>query len=189
MSHHTGMRLTHHVPVPLAERVASWGRLIGLLGVVMPLLLIGALKFTAIEVEGLKPLIGETPWLSWMYSVFGAANTSYLLGVFEISTAILVAFSPWSARAAVLGGLLATVLFIGSTSIMLAVPIWEADSGGFPWLNPTGSFLIKDVALLGVSITVFGEGLARTVKTDPGRTHIRPETTGSTDYRTAISDG
>jgi uncharacterized membrane protein YkgB len=33
--------------------------------------------------------------------------------------------------------------------------------GGFPWLNALGQFLIKDVALLGVSIVVFGEGLAR----------------------------
>ncbi|UEM24443.1 DUF417 family protein (plasmid) [Skermanella mucosa] len=33
--------------------------------------------------------------------------------------------------------------------------------GGFPWLNAIGQFLIKDVALLGVSLLVLGESLAR----------------------------
>lgn len=44
---------------------------------------------------------------------------------------------------------------------MFALPIWEAGSGGFPWLDATGSFLIKDVVLLGVSLVVLGESLAR----------------------------
>jgi reactive chlorine resistance protein C len=44
---------------------------------------------------------------------------------------------------------------------MFALPIWEPGSGGFPWLNATGSFLIKDVTLLGVSLVVLGESLAR----------------------------
>lgn len=45
---------------------------------------------------------------------------------------------------------------------MVALPVWEAGSGGFPWLNALGSFLIKDVALLGISLEVLVEGLART---------------------------
>jgi uncharacterized membrane protein YkgB len=44
---------------------------------------------------------------------------------------------------------------------MLALPIWEESSDGFPWLNALGSFLIKDVALLGVSLVVLGESVAR----------------------------
>jgi uncharacterized membrane protein YkgB len=123
--------------------VRNAGRVIALLGVVLPLLLIGSLKFTAIEIEALKPLIGGTPWLSWLYTVFGEAGTSYLLGVFEITTAVLLVVSPRSARAAVAGGAFATLIFLGSTSILLAVPIWEGGSGGFPWLNETGSFLIR----------------------------------------------
>jgi uncharacterized membrane protein YkgB len=44
---------------------------------------------------------------------------------------------------------------------MFAAPIWETASGGFPWINALGQFLIKDVALLGVSLSIFGESLAR----------------------------
>lgn len=137
------------------------GRGIALAGVVLPLLLIGGLKFTAVEIEGLKPLIGGTPWLAWMYPVFGEAGASYFLGVFEIVTALMLVASPWSARAAVVGGALATFIFLVTCSIMVALPIWEPKAGGFPALGFLGQFLIKDIALLGISLVVLGEGLAR----------------------------
>jgi reactive chlorine resistance protein C len=137
------------------------GRGIALAGVVLPLLMIGGLKFTAVEIEGLKPLIGGTPWLAWMYPVFGEAGASYFLGVFEIVTALLLVASPWSARASVAGGALAAIIFLVTCSIMVALPIWEPKAGGFPALGFLGQFLIKDIALLGISLVVLGEGLAR----------------------------
>jgi reactive chlorine resistance protein C len=144
----------------LPNRLTSTGRAIALLGVVLPLFLIGILKFTQYEIDGLKPFIGGTPWLAWLYPVFGAAGASYLLGVVELITAALFVASPWSARAAVAAGALGTLTFAVTVSIMFAMPIWEESVGGFPWLNAGGQFLIKDVALLGISLAVFGEGLA-----------------------------
>jgi uncharacterized membrane protein YkgB len=145
----------------LAHAIGSAGRAVALSGVVLPLFLIGILKFTQIEVEALKPIIGGTPWLSWLYPAFGEAGASYLLGVVELFTAALLAASPWSARAALVGGAVATLTFAVTVSTLFALPIWEAGSGGFPWLNATGSFLIKDVALLGVSLVALAEGLER----------------------------
>jgi uncharacterized membrane protein YkgB len=142
-------------------RVLRIGRIIALAGVILPLLLIGILKFTSIEIDGLRPLVGGTPWLAWLYRIFGVAGASYFLGVVEITTALLLAISPWSDRAAVAGGALGALTFLLTTSILFAVPIWEAASGGFPWLNDTGTFLIKDVALLGISLFVLGDGLDR----------------------------
>ncbi|MDQ3204611.1 MAG: DUF417 family protein [Pseudomonadota bacterium] len=136
-------------------------RAVALAGVVLPLLLIGMLKFTQIEVEALKPLINGTPWLAWLYLVFGEAGTSYLLGVVEMITAALLIASVWSARAAIVGGLLGSLTFLTTVSTMIALPIWEAASGGFPWLNALGTFLIKDIALLGVSLVVLAEGVVR----------------------------
>lgn len=144
-----------------AEKLLAAGRFIGLLGVVLVLLSIGGLKFTQVEIEGLKPIIEPTPWLAWMYPAFGPANTSYLLGVIEIATAILLMLSPWSARAGLVGGALAALTFFVTTTIMYAAPIWETASGGFPWINELGQFLIKDVAMLGISLMVVGESLAR----------------------------
>lgn len=125
------------------------------------LLLIGHSKFAAFEVEALKPLIGRTPWLAWMYAVLDPVAVSRLLGVIEIVTAILLLASPWMPRAGVLGGALGALTFCVTVSILAALPIWDAGWGGFPALNGLGSFLIKDVALLGISLVVLGESAGR----------------------------
>lgn len=142
------------------RRVENLGEGIALAGVVLPLLLIGLLKFTPAEVAGLKPLISGTPWLAWLYPVFGEARASYLLGVVEITTGFLLLASQWSWRAGLAGGALGTLAFATTVSILFALPVWEGASGGFPWLNFLGSFLIKDVALLGISVAVLGRSLS-----------------------------
>ena len=142
----------------------SAGRYIGLIGVILVLLLIGGLKFTQVEIEGLKPIIEPTPWLAWMYPAFGEAGTSYLLGVVELSTVALLALSPRFAWAGLAGGALAALTFFVTTTILFAAPIWETASGGFPWINALGQFLIKDIALLGIALMIFGESLARQAK-------------------------
>lgn len=146
--------------IKLASVLTTAGRTVALAGVVIPLFMIGILKFTAVEIEVLKPLINGTPWLAWLYPVFGEVDASYLLGIVEVIAALLLIASPWSARAAVAGGAIASAIFITTISIMFALPIWEGASGGFPWLDALGSFLIKDIAMLGVSLAVFAEGLA-----------------------------
>jgi reactive chlorine resistance protein C len=151
---HEGVRV-------LADHVIALGRCAGLVGVVLVLLAIGGLKFTQVEIEGLKPIIEPTPWLAWMYPAFGEAGASYLLGVVELATALLLMLSPWSVRAGLVGGAIAALTFLVTTSIMFAAPIWEEASGGFPWINELGQFLIKDVALLAVSLVILGESLAR----------------------------
>ena len=144
----------------LSPGLVRAGRMIAFAGVVLPLLLIGGMKFTAVEIEALKPLISLTPWLAWMYPALGEAGASYLLGVVEIATAVLLLASPRLAVAGVIGGALAALTFAVTCSIMLAFPIWEPTLG-FPALGPAGQFLIKDIALLGVSLVVLGESLGR----------------------------
>ena len=144
----------------LGRRIEGLGEGIALAGVVLPLLLIGLLKFTRVEIEALKPLIGGTPWLAWLYPALGEAGASYLLGVVEITTGCLFLASQWSWRAGLAAGALGTLTFATTVSIVFALPVWEHASGGFPWLNFLGSFLIKDVALLGISVTVLGRSLS-----------------------------
>jgi uncharacterized membrane protein YkgB len=143
-----------------AAAIVNAGRTVALAGMILPLLMIGGMKFTAVEIAALKPLIGGTPWLAWMYPVFGEAGASYVLGVVEIATGLLLLASPWSARAGVAGGALATLTFLVTCSVMLALPIWEPTLG-FPALGPAGQFLIKDVALLGIALVVLGESVHR----------------------------
>jgi uncharacterized membrane protein YkgB len=167
----------------LEGKIVAVGRFVGLLGVVLVLLLIGGLKFTQVEIEGLKPIIEPTPWLAWMYPVFGEAGASYLLGVVELVTALLLMLSPWSARAGIVAGALAALTFFVTTTIMFAAPIWETASGGFPFINELGQFLIKDVALLGVSLMILGESLARRRL----KTHMRTEPSTLSSAATASS--
>jgi uncharacterized membrane protein YkgB len=132
------------LPRPWARNAAAVrkaGRIVALTGVILPLLMIGGMKFTSVEIEALRPLIGGTPWLAWMYPVFGEGGASYVLGVVEIATALLL-------------------IFLVTCSIMVALPIWEP-ALGFPALGPAGQFLIKDIALLGIALVVLGESLNR----------------------------
>jgi uncharacterized membrane protein YkgB len=144
-----------------ARRVLAAARVVALAGLVIPLVLIGVLKFTQLEVEALVPLIEPTPWLAWLYSVFGHAWTSYLLGISELVTAALLVASRWSTLAGLAAGALSSLTFAVTTSMLLTVPIWEPSLGGFPYLNFAGSFLIKDIALLGASLWVLGDALTR----------------------------
>lgn len=148
-----------------ASRIRHAGRILALTGVVLPLFLIGGLKFTQFEIEALKPLIGGTPWLAWMYLVLGEAGASYLLGTVEIATALLLIASTRFPRAGVVGAALAALAFLVTTSVLFVMPIWEPTAGGFPALNGLGQFLLKDVALLGISLVVLGESLARVSRT------------------------
>jgi uncharacterized membrane protein YkgB len=91
------------------------GRSLALIGTMLPLLLIGGLKFTQIEIEALT----------------------------------------------VRGGTMAALTFLVTSSLLVALPIWEAKAGGFPALNILRQFLLKDVALLGIALFIAGEGFAR----------------------------
>ncbi|CAA9364114.1 MAG: hypothetical protein AVDCRST_MAG90-3226 [uncultured Microvirga sp.] len=145
---------------PIVERT---GRAVALGGAVLALSIFGAAKFTQGEIDELKPLIGGTPWLAWLPPAFGDAGTSYLLGVVELSTAALLIASPWSPRAGVAGGALGALTFAATTSLLVSAPepIWEAEPGSAPLPSSLGSFVLKDVALLGIALTVLGESLAR----------------------------
>jgi len=147
----------------VAKRLQTLGRGLALAGVVLPLLLIGGLKFTAPEIEGVGLLLNATPWLAWLLTIFGAAGASNFLGVVEIGAALLLMASPWSARAGLLGAALA-VLILLITSTLIALPMaWDMRLGGFPALGPFGQFVIKDIALLGVALLVLGDSMARSI--------------------------
>jgi uncharacterized membrane protein YkgB len=83
------------------------------------------------------------------------------LGVIEIATALLLMASPWMPRAGVVGGVLGALTFCVTVSILASLPIWDVGWGGLPALNGLGSFLIKDIALLGISLVVLGESASR----------------------------
>jgi len=57
---------------------------------------------------------------------------------------------------------IAVGLFVATLSFLLTAPgVFESSEGGFPMLGTTGQFLIKDVALLGISAWTLGDALRR----------------------------
>lgn len=128
-------------------------------GLVLVLLWIGGMKFTAYEATGISGFVAHSPLMSWAYSVFSVQGFSALLGGAEIVIALLIAARPLSARVALVGGAAAVGMFLITLSFLLTTPgVWEASAGGFPALSAVpGQFLIKDVVLLGASLWIFGE--------------------------------
>jgi uncharacterized membrane protein YkgB len=98
--------------------------------------------------------------MSWIYHVISIDDFGRLLGTAELITAVLLALKPWSPKLSVLGGTLAVAFFLGTLSFMISTPgIGEASAGGFPVLSATGEFLMKDIALLGLSTWLLTDSL------------------------------
>jgi reactive chlorine resistance protein C len=141
------------------QRLRMIGTHVTRYGLVVVLLWIGGMKFTTYEAEGIKPMVANSPLMSWAYSVFSVQSFSALLGVTEIAIALLIAVRPLSARAAVVGSALAAGMFLTTLSFLLTTPgVWEASAGGFPALSVVpGQFLAKDFVLFGASLWLFGD--------------------------------
>ncbi|QEL16670.1 YkgB family protein [Limnoglobus roseus] len=129
-------------------------------GLVLILLWIGGMKFTAYEAEGIRPFVENSPFFSWTYPVFGVRGMSAILGVTEILVGLMIAARPWFPRLSAVGSLLAVGMFLGTLSFLVTTPgTFVKDLGGFPAISVLGQFLIKDVALLAASIWSFGEAV------------------------------
>jgi reactive chlorine resistance protein C len=129
-------------------------------GLVLILLWIGAMKFTAYEAEGIRPFVENSPPLAWTYPVFGVRGLSNLLGVTEILVGLLIASRPWLPRVSAVGSLLAVGMFLSTLSFLVTTPgAWVDELGGFPAISVLGQFLIKDVALLAIAVWSFGEAV------------------------------
>jgi reactive chlorine resistance protein C len=126
-------------------------------GLVVTLLLIGVLKFTAGEAQGIQPLVANSPLMFWLYRVFTLQSVSNLIGVIEIVVALFIALRPWSARVSFIGSIGATITFVLTVSFLFSTPGAFQFSHGFPLLGDAGQFLIKDLVLLGASIWTAAE--------------------------------
>jgi uncharacterized membrane protein YkgB len=135
------------------QTVDAVGGLAARYGLVIVIAWFGLMKFTNYEAKGIQPLVSESPFMGWLYEFFSVYTFSALLGVFEVAAAVLIAVKPWWPRVSMLGSLLAIVLFTATISFLFTTPgVFEESVGGFPLLSLTGGFLIKDVALLGISV-------------------------------------
>jgi uncharacterized membrane protein YkgB len=130
-------------------------------GLVAILLYFGTFKFTAVEAEAIRPLVENSPFMGWLYTVLSMRGVSSLIGAVEIATALLLALRAWSPRLAFHGAVLAAATFAATTSFLFTTPgSWTA-APGFPLPVPAGAagFVLKDVFLLGAALWLAGEAL------------------------------
>lgn len=139
--------------------VEAVGRQLARYGLVVVVAWIGLMKFTAYEAEGIRPFVAHRPLMSWVYGPMSVRGFSALLGSVEVAIAILIAVRPFAPRVSALGSALAVGMFLTTLSFLVTTPgVWEASAGGFPALSLVpGQFLIKDLALLGISLWSLGE--------------------------------
>src|SRR5689334_3181933 len=155
----TSMQDIAHEKRAMSSQVEAVGRALTRYGLVVVVGWIGLMKFTAYEAEGISPFVAHSPLMSWVYGLMSVRGFSAVLGVVEAGIALLIAARPCSPRACALGSLLAVGMFLVTLSFLVTTPgVWEPSLGGFPALSALpGQFLIKDLALLGISLWSLGE--------------------------------
>jgi uncharacterized membrane protein YkgB len=143
-----------------AEWIETAGRHSIRYGLVVVLLWIGGMKFTAYEAEGISGFVSNSPLMFWAYQLFSKGQFSAILGSVELLTAVLIAARPFSARLSAVGSALAVGMFLTTLTFLFSTPGVIETSLGFPALSALpGQFLIKDVVLLGAALWSTGEAL------------------------------
>ncbi len=129
-------------------------------GLVIILLWVGALKFTAYEAEGVQGFVANSPLMSWMLSIMSIHAISSLLGVVEIVLGIMIATRSFAPQISAIGSIGAIIIFLTTLSFTLTTPgVWQPGYG-FPFPSPMpGQFLAKDIVLLGAAVWTAGEAL------------------------------
>ncbi len=123
-------------------------------GIVFLLVVIGFAKYFAFEAEGIKPLVENSPFLSWMLGAFGVQGTSSIIGTFEILTGLAIASRRVTPALSALGSAAGVVIFLTTLSFLFSTP------GALSLKHPAGGFLMKDIVLLGACIATAAEAYA-----------------------------
>lgn len=140
-----------------ADQLEVIGINIARYGLVLVLLWVGAMKFTAVEAKAIEPLVANSPFMGWVYNIMSVGAFAALLGVIEIIIAFMIALRSAAPLVSAIGSGLAAVMFVITLTFLFSTPGWEPTLG-FPALSVVpGQFIIKDAVLLGVSLWTAGE--------------------------------
>jgi reactive chlorine resistance protein C len=122
-------------------------------GLAFLLALIGGYKFFSFEAEGIRPLVGSSPLLSWLYGVFDVQGAAALIGTLEVAVGALICTRWWAPRVSGYASLAAGSMFLVTLSFLVTTP------GALSPTSPFQQFLLKDVVLLGAALVTAAEAL------------------------------
>jgi uncharacterized membrane protein YkgB len=146
-------------------RLASWvddrnvAFLVISLGMIVMLLWAGSYKMTAPGAEGIVPLVSNSPLIWWHFKLFGPYLGSDIIGITEITAAILLIAGYFRPLAGVIGGLITTLMFFITSTMVITTPgaiISVPGIHGMRYMSFLGLFLFKDVIALGASLFLIG---------------------------------
>jgi uncharacterized membrane protein YkgB len=130
---------------------------------IVMLLWAGSYKMTSPGAEGIVPLVSNSPLISWHFKVFDTYIGSDLIGLTEIVAATLMLAGYSRPKAGILGGLIASIMFFVTSTMVITTPGAIISVPGIPgmrYMSFLGLFLFKDVIALGASfylISYFGK--------------------------------
>ena len=136
------------------------GFYLALYGVVAILLWIGVFKYHPDEAAAIQGIVNNSPLMSWLYGLASVQQVSAVIGTVEILVGLLLAAYPVSKKAGLVGGALASVIFLTTASFLLTTPgvlhVSSVSGNTLPYPSLFGGFLAKDLVLLGVSLAITG---------------------------------
>jgi uncharacterized membrane protein YkgB len=136
-------------------------------GMIVMLLWAGSYKMTRPGAEGIVPLVSNSPLIWWHFKLFGPYLGSDIIGLTEITAAILFIAGYFRPLAGVIGGLITALMFFTTSTMVISTPgaiIAVPGIPGMRYMSLLGLFLFKDVIALGASfylIAYFGHKAIR----------------------------
>jgi uncharacterized membrane protein YkgB len=122
------------------------------IGMIVMLAWAGAYKMTAPGAEGIIPLVSNSPLTSWHFKVFGPYIGSDIIGLTEITAAVLIIVGYLRPKAGIIAGLITSVMFFTTSTMIITTPGTTSSVHGIRYMSFLGLFLFKDVISLGVSL-------------------------------------
>src|ERR1700761_1575655 len=118
------MRNAKSILTKLAARINDWDTpfLVSSIGMVIMLLWAGSYKMTVPGAEGIVPLVSNSPLISWHFKLFGPYLGSDLIGLTEWAAAILISVGYLKPTAGIIGGLIAALMFLTTSSMLITTP-------------------------------------------------------------------
>ena len=132
-------------------------------GMIVMLLWAGFFKMTGPGAQAITPLVSNSPFIGWHFKVFGPIIGSDIIGLTEITAALLIIIGYFKPKAGILGGLITTFMFLTTSSMFVTTSGTVIAVPGISYMRYMsflGLFLFKDVISLGVSfylISYFGK--------------------------------
>jgi uncharacterized membrane protein YkgB len=125
------------------------------IGMIVMLLWAGSYKMTAPGAEGIAPLVAHSPLIFWHFLLFGPYIGSDIIGLTEMTAAILFIIGYFKPKAGIIAGLITTFMFFTTSSMIITTPgaiIAVPGIAYMRYMSFLGLFLFKDVIALGVSL-------------------------------------